>query len=312
MVKNKISLRLERSKVATSACVVVSVPFPTNYWILDSLECKSSLPTVEKFDETAVAYSVYLTIYKELNGNVTKSIKNKVLNVCCSSQGGEFSISITCDRTFTAVRKCAGIAIANLKFNALYDTYSNICKSVGIKPNRDGFNKACTEMSKTLSDISVIVTGKFSKTDKAKYDKAIDTLSGKIKNSAPSEKGSARDIVLTDKKNLGDFYTYVSASGFDGVLIKNYIESNIRGIKVHLSSGKIFFPKSKEVPISNLADSDKVERFVENITKIDDELPGALVFYAACNCLLSSKTLKLSSAKYTEKQMKDVILRALK
>jgi len=293
MSNRKISLQVENTRAINSSCVIVSFPFGVNVWVLEGLGSMCKPLSVDLFDNSAVAYAGYTVIRDCLAGSVVGTIKNKVVNMSCGAQNGEFQISVTCDKSFTSARKCAGIIIKNLKFNHLYDAYATCCKSIGARPSRDAFESAVNEIDRGLSRIRVTCIGKFEKLSKDNKTKAIEALSKKVKDTSAKSKGAKRVLTLKDigaTDTVSSIYSVVNAPGINGIVMKSYIDSMVKGISTILINGELYYPKIKERTIHLLSDSEKIGRFITQLDKLDDVI-GSLVFFAATTCGLSSHDL---------------------
>jgi len=303
--KGAISLRIEPSKSVASACATVCIPLKTNNWVIDGLKCNNIPMDSEYFDETVVAYAGYRAACDKLMGNMAEVAKSKVTNMCCGSQKGDFLISATCAPNLSSVRKSAGIIIQSLKFGALKSYYDNLCKGLGARPDKEAFAKAVSLANAAMKDITVIFTGRVNAKEAA-VTKTVETLAKKVQIRSAKGSGSSRTINLPNQgiSTLKENMEYLQASGIDGILLHDYIKTSIRGINIHLSNGKLYFPNKKASQVASLNNSSKLSAYAKKAAKAGSKDMGLFAFVAASNCLASKSILISSGSPPTEASIK--------
>jgi len=300
---NEISslvVRIEPSRAATQACVVVAIPFQTNHWVFEALRAGtgSALHDVRLLDQSITAYAAYEAITDKLSGSTVDAIKNKVVDSRCGAQGGEFLISVTCAPTLASARKCAGIILQQLRWNILYQRYVNWCKVLGVNPDKSAHTHAAHMANNaTRGKVTVVITGKV-QADSAGAERTAELLSRKVKDSAPKERGHARTATMSDIEGVGEpldsLYASRPAPGLYGVIAHNFVESNVRGEASHLVSGVLMVPNAKVAQAKRLAHSQKAEKYASSLLRLKDEALGALVFIAAKGCYVETSSLTVT------------------
>lgn len=301
-----VTVRVEPSRSATQACVVVAIPFRVNHWVLEALRAgaPSALHDAALFDQSVAAYAAYEAVEEKLRGTTVDAIKNKVVDSRCGGQGGEFLVSVTCAPTLASARKCAGIVLQQLRWGSLYQRYSTWCKVLGVRPDKAAYARAAEVANKaTLGGITIVITGKV-QADAAGAQRTADLLARKIKNAPPKEEGRARTVALSDVENAGapvsSLYTAYPAAGLDGVIALNFVESNIRGEVAHLASGALYIPDAKSAQAKRFALGDKAEKYAASLLRLKAEARPALVFIAAKECYVGAADLVAGGPALTE------------
>jgi hypothetical protein len=294
-VKN-LTFRSEPTKAVASACVVVSIPFAVNYWTLSALDGNATLVDGTLFDESATAYAAFEEARDRVMGNSLTASKNKATTMSCGVQNGHFMISVVCDRTLSSARKCANEIVRSLRFGALYTRYSESCRRLGVAPNKEAFMHAAhTANSAAKESITVVVTGRVSSRPET-LDRAADTIHAKFKNSPPKSIGRERAIEIEGGLDL-DTLDSLTVSGLNGFIIKDYLESNIKSLRTHLVSGKLYYPKKKASSVAALGVQARTKKFGAALMKLKDEAKGGVVYNAARECAVQPSVLIVGGAK---------------
>ena len=314
-----VVVRVEPSRAASQACVVVAIPFRVNHWVLQALHAgtASALHNSTLFDQSVMAFAAYKAVEDKLSGSTADAIKNRVVGSTCGVQGNEFLISVTCAPTLTSARKCAGIIIQNLRWGFLYQQYMNWCKALGVRADKAAYSHAAEIANRvTHQGITVVITGKV-QADDAGVARTADLLSRKIKDSGPKEEGRSRTVGLNDIKHadgatVDSLYVSYPAPSLFGVIAYNFIESNIRGKASQLVSGVLYVPKSKNSQVKRLDRADKVNKYATSLLRLGSEARSALVFIAARGCYVASADLTIGGPTLTEANIMTAIQHTFK
>lgn len=304
-----VAVRVEPTRAATQACVVVGIPFPVNYWVIHALQAgtPAALYDAALFDQSVVAFAAYEAVQEKLSGSTVDAIKNKVVDSACGAQDGEFLISVTCAPTLASARKCAGIVLQNLRWGSLYQRYTNWCKAFGVRADKAAFSHAAAVANAaTQRGVIAVFAGKVSAT-KDSAVRTADLLAKKVKDAPPKESGRARRIALADielpegqERFLEDNYRQHLAPGLQGVVVHNFVDSNVRGGPSHLVSGVLYVSARKDAQAKRLAAtagaSGKAAKYAASLLRLGDEARGALVFIAAKGCYVGSAHLVVSGS----------------
>lgn len=289
----KLQLHVEPTRAAINSCVLLSIPFRVNYWVIDALACKTGPLNTARFDETVVAYAAFEAARYKLQGTTVDEMKNRVTSTACGAQGDEFLISVTCDKTLPAARKCAGLVLEQLNFSKLFGRYSALCRSVNVLPERPAFDSAAREANQALqAGVTVVVTGRVGASPERVMATA-QQLSRKIKNIPPKDKGTARRVRAESEIDILARYGTVRAAGLEGVLVRNYIAAGLKGIRTHLASGRVYFPKNRIRGVRALKRRKKEAKFAGRLLKLEHEALGALVYIAARSCHVPAVSLRI-------------------
>lgn len=304
----KVSISVEPSRKAPSACVVVAVPLRVSHWVLDASKCHDEPLEGAHFDASAVARAAFDLAYEKIMGNTAAIAAHGATEMCCGAQGDHFLISVTCDKTFSKARKCAGTVLANLKWGSLFSRYSAVCKSMGVKADRAAFEAAAKEANAaTKKGVQVIVTGRVN-TKAEPVRKAAEMLDKKVKDAPPKGNGSARTVTV--ERSLADHYAFVNAPGLEGIVVKNFVASKGGPSDLHLASGRLFYPADRARAVGGLKSDAKIDPFAKGLAKLGSEGVALLVFQGACCCQVGPTALKVGSSM-TEGQVKAAIKKAL-
>lgn len=291
-----VSVRVEPTRAATQACVVVGIPFETNHWVFDALRGSCFPPAnvgdTSRLDETVLAFAAFEAVREKLDGTTVDAIRNRVVDASCGAQGAEFLISVTCAPTLASARKCAGIVLQNLRWGTFFSRYSNWCQSLGVRPDKAAFSQAAAEANAAVATrVVVVATGKVAATE-AGVAKTVEALGRKLKDAPPKETGRPR-VVLPEELSFGGEPRYVAhpAGGLAGVVVHNFVDSSARGEPSHLVSGTLFVAKKKEADAARLAKGERPTKYVQALLGLKEEARGALVFIAAKGCFTGTADL---------------------
>lgn len=290
----KLQLHVEPTRAAPAACVVIGIPFRINHWVLDALACETAPINTARFDETVVAYAAFEAARDKLQGTTVDEVKNRVTSTECGAQGDEFLVSVTCDKTLPSARKCAGLALEQLRFGVLFKRYTALCRSVNVPPDRSAFDHAAYEANQALqAGVTVVVTGRVNALSE-KVAKTARQLSSKIKNSPPKARGTARRVRTESEVDLLALYGTVRAPGLEGVIVRNYVAGGLAGIRTHLVSGQFYFPKNRARGVRGLKQPKKQIKFAKKLLRLENEALGALVYIAARSCHVPTISLRIA------------------
>jgi hypothetical protein len=296
-----VTVRVEPTRAAPTACVVVGIPFTANHWVLHALKAgtPAALHDVELFDQTLVAYVAYEAVLEKLAGSTVEAIKNKVVSADCGAQGGEFLISVTCAPTLAAARKCVGIVLQNLRWGALYQRYANWCKAFEVRADKAAFSHAAAVANAaTQRGVVAVFTGKV-EADHAGAARTADLLSRKAKDSGPKEAGRPREVALADIGLEGgavakEFKAH-AAPGLSGVVVLGFVVTNGRGEPPHLASGILYVPVRTDALVRRLAAASgaasKPAKYASSLLRLGEDTRGALVYTAAKGCFVGTASL---------------------
>ena len=307
-----VAVRVEPTRAATQACVVVGIPLPVNYWVIHALQSGTvdALYDAELFDQSIVAYAAYESARDKLCGSTVNAIKNRVVDTSCGAQSGEFLISVTCAPSLASARKCAGVVFDNLRWGSLYSRYAQWCKAFGVIADKAAFSHAAEAANRaTQGSIEIVITGKVD-TDEEATARTSELLLRKVKDMPPKEGGRARRVELGHmdlpegrEEFLASNFRQRPAPGLSGVVVQNFVDINTRGSPSHLVSGTLFVPTRIDAGARRLATttgpSGKAAKYASSLMSLGDKARGALVFIAAKKCATSSSQLVVSGT-FTE------------
>lgn len=301
-----ISLTYKPTKIAPGAIVTISFDSDCDYFILCALAAQS--PSVEtlasggqelktkKFDCTAVCYSLFETIKGRLTGSIFVDARNKISNMSCCVQDGQFVISVACAGTGTAVKKIITQICKLLDPSKVKSRYVFNCRALDVKPDAEAFAEAAADLTKSIkSKLTIFIGGKVKIT--SELEKKIEKVAAdKLSASSPDGKKSGREVtlparpVLEQSKSCGDATAAVFA--------KKYGEANVLSSAIHLNDGKIYAHSHVAKKLAAAATKDRVKAYVDKVSRLDNDMVGAVLYIAARDCLLSAN--KLSSTKKIE------------
>lgn len=315
----KITLRVEPSRLVATTAVTVGFNFETNPWIIDALESGSTLVSSDKFDSTLVAYSAYQVAFEKLTSSLAAGTKNQALEMRCGAQSGEFIISAVCASKESYVKRCAGTIIKCLNFKTLWSRYSNLCRLLDVTASKSGFHWAAREANKKLNQgITVIISGNTKFIDKGtkknQVQKIADALEKKIHDSSPTSEGKRREVSASEagiERGPGECCSSAPATSLEGVIVHNYVESHLKMVAVGLWDGYLWFPKIKERSVRTIINDHQIEKYAEKLSDFDDEISGMLVYLAARKCLLPTSQMKISG-KFSKTEIIKAIHKTLK
>jgi hypothetical protein len=303
----KITLRVEPSRKAAAGCVTVAIPFRANHWVLDAAESGCDPLDVAHFDISALGYAAFEAAQDKIMGSTAAIAAHKATKMCCGAQGDHFLISVVCDKTFSSARKNAGSIIAALRFGSLYSRYAEVCKRIGYKPDKDGFNAAATAANSAVkSGLIVVVSGRVN-TKAEPVEKGAVTLAKKVRDSPPKSKGKTRSLAAA--RSVDEKYSYLNAPGLEGVIVHNFV--SVKGVKdLHLASGRLYYPNSRARAVGGLKVASKIDPFAKAFGKLGNEAAPLLVFEAASCCMVTPAALK-ATGDLTTTTVKAAIRKAL-
>ena len=299
-----VTVRVEPTRAASTACVVVGIPFPVNYWVLHALKAgtPAALHDVELFDQSVVAYVAYEAVLEKLAGSTVDAIKNKVVAADCGGQGGEFLISVSCAPTLAAARKCVGIVLQNLRWGTLFQRYANWCKAFEVRADKAAFSHAAEVANAAVQrGVIAVFTGKVDANEEGAARTA-DLLSRKTKDVGPKEAGRARVVTLADmgleEDAVAEEFRPHAAPGLSGIVVQGFVITNSRGEPPHLSSGILYVPVRSDALVKRLAAtagaSGKPAKYAASLLRLGEDTRGALVYTAAKGCHVETASLTIS------------------
>jgi hypothetical protein len=283
-----LNIKVEPTKAASQACVLVGFSIKANPMVLLSLKNNSLYPfDGDDVDVAIVAYCAFQNIYKELFGNAQVAAANKVSNVNVGYNKGEFLISAVCDKTVSSVRKVSGIIVKNLKFSTVIAQYKIFCSMLNIKPDVGGFASAVNECNASVdTNVNIAITGKVNISKKAKVEDMAVPISNKMKDLQKKEGGKKRSV-SNDQSSHGKLIEVILPNGLDGVIAKEYLDTFL--MKTECIDGLIILPERMGTMLERLNNKDKMGRFADKLDKLGDNLSGALSYTASVECIISTK-----------------------
>ncbi|VVB70930.1 Uncharacterised protein [uncultured archaeon] len=272
----------------TNAVVSIEVPIQTNQWIIHGLHKGVAPMDYAHLDETLVCYSMFLSAQDNLEGNPIIASKNKVSSVCCRAFPNSFLISTVCQKTLTSCRKCASIVLKSMKPSSIFSIYSELCKRLDVKADRDYFNFAVNEINKKLSSVDVLFLGQMSATQE-KVNEIAEVINGKLVITQVSDKGKKREPIKSDVK-ISDVLTEIDTSPMMSFLLKQFIISKLKGMKVMVTNGKLYFQKERNKKVASLAKDALIERFTNKLGKTS--IMDILLYHALSKCIIPHSLVK--------------------
>ena len=309
MPRTSFNLKAEPSPKVGTGCVVVTIPYKIDKFVLQRLKTGEVCGFHGKLvDNAIVAYACFKRVQNELMGNATNVSSHKVANVTCGCSPDDFIISAICDKTVSSMRKTAGTIIKNLKFSVLTQDYKGICKTLGIKPDTDAFVAAVKDATDAAKkSIDVGFAGKF-KVKKEQIDSAYDTLENKIPEFTDKGKGSARNIEVSSDMggSCKDHWIELKAgSHMDAVILHGFLEGYVNNAFV--CGSHVHVPIQYET-ITNrvLDDSGKRDRYANKLYRLGDEIGGIVTFQGSTQASLITRSMN-SKKKYSMSDIKRAI-----
>lgn len=283
-----LSLKIEPTKKATQACIVVGIPLQLDSLVLLALKNNTKYSfSSSDVDTTIVAFCGYQNVYKAIAGSVQLAMSNKVVGMNVGYDKGEFLISILCDKSFTAVRKVAGIAMKQLKFSNTTPQYKAYCDMLGIKSDMSGFAFAVNTCNKAVDNgVNITVTGRLS-IDKEKANSMVKTISDKVRDNDNKDSPVKRQVTSDVGEN--NLLVIKVSGGLDKIISKNYIDAHL--MESIMIDGNIYLPAKMESRFSALDNKDKINGFAAKLLKLGDDLAGMLSFGAAIQATLNTRDL---------------------
>jgi len=288
--KTNINLTVLKVPKTTNAVASVEIPIPTNQWIIHALHKGIAPMDYAHLDETLVCYSAFLSAQESLEGNPITAAKNKVSSVCCRAFPQGFLISVVCQKSLTSCRKCAGIILKSIRLSSFYSIYTELCKRLNVKSDRQYFNHAVNEINKKLSSIDILFLGQLSITQE-KVNGTAEVLNGKLTISQIDDKGKKRDSIPSDVK-ISDVLTEIDSSPLISFLLKQFITSKIKGMKVMVINGKVYFQKERNKKVASLAKDAIIERFTNKLGK--SNIMEILLYHSLSKCIIPHSLVKSS------------------
>ena len=300
-----VRLRVEPSRAAAQACVVVSVPLAAGFWAVEALRGGGLLLDGARVDAAVVAYAMYEELRRKLMKSPVDAVRNRISGMDCGVQGGAFLVSVTCAPTFAAARKCAALVLQNLQWGRLQGAHSALCKKLGVAPDKAAFATAAWDAYKaTAKGVDVVFAGKIDASG-GEVAAAAEKLAAKMKNTPPKAKGARRPAPPADRAVADVYGGPLAAPGLPGFLAYTYVTAKEEGV---LSSGQLYIAKGALGRALKLGgNGKKVRNYVRKFLALGAEARGSLVFVAAQRCGVAASDLRLG-AEFGEDALVEKIL----
>lgn len=305
---NGLSIKVEPNIKTPQGAVTVSIPLKVNPILLNSL--KNGQPCMydnRMFDVTIVAFSTFQRIKNTLVSNATMMAQHKITSMTCGCSDSEFFISAVCDKSMASLRKTSGSIVKGLRFSVMSNDYKKICDMLGVKSDVSAFNFAVDACNKALeTKIDIVFTGKIN-TNKDAVEGALDIITNRVAEAKDKPKGSFREVPAEECKY--PFIEYkVGSSGLDAVVLHGYLEQYVNGAFV--VGGKVMVQSQYETIVNRSNDKGKIERYVDKLSKLGDQLSGVLSFQGASQGLIPSSSMT-SNRRYTVAELKSIISKSI-
>jgi len=271
---------------------VIGIPFPTDPRVLAALKRGGGWRAGDSsaFDATVLAFAAYRAARAKLAGTAAAAAKSRAAATDCGSQGGEFLISVTCAPTVANARKCAGLALAALRWGGLFQPYAAWCRALGVPPDRAAFAAAAAAANRAARGaLSVVIAGRVA-ADAADAAKTARALAAKIPDAPPKGAGRRRRL---PPGALGEPTPLLRrpAPGLAGAVVQAFADSAGRGPPSLLAGGVLFLPPAAATAARRAAGGGKPERHVQALLRLGGEARGAVVFRAAQGCRVPTRDL---------------------
>lgn len=296
-----VSLSVRQAKEVKTAIVSVSFKSPKgSSEAINNLHCAHTFQFSDP-DVTAVLAALYLNARDRIYKGFGDESKSKIVNVSCSLQDGEFTISAMCDSSVTTVRKAVSAILDGLNPARVRAGYTNLCRTFGVSPNGDAFENACSTLESGLKSVKVFVGGKAlgkSSDDKTKVQEMLDIA---VKKFEPEfcGKGAARNVKANDKMPEFKETHFESKAGSVAGVTAAFLylagEATVQVIDC-----KIVAHKSMETRVSKLEDKKHLlEGQLKKVEKMDNPAHSFAFMAASYGLVGASELVKLADEKFS-------------
>lgn len=263
-------------------------------------DCKTDAEVAlyENLEHTALCYSVYLAVKKDLCGDALTVSRTKVGDVVCVYHNGMFGLNWKVKGNVASARKSIGQALKKINPANYFSIYSIILRQLGCMPDREVFNYVADELISSIKKgVTVGIVGNIkvgTEPEVAKKRAAAAKAKGKPAPTTPPTPKEVLDSVadvITNKLDMNavdgkktkpesrptysnDCQTEIKVSGWHSALLSDFIKFKISGANPLTSDNGIIMPMS-ESKWSTHANKIKsgISDFVDRLIKTGDQLP---------------------------------------
>jgi len=246
---------------------------------------------------TVMLLSLYQFLEFKLNGSIAQALKTKLCETSLCYQDGEAIITITCEPSYSAIRKILSMCVKNLdpsKLGRLYKERLTVLK----EPKFSALEMvgAEAEIASGISkNLEIYITGMYKLPEGGQ--KILEDLSAEIASSA---------VILKDGKKPSEFKgshpdKLKADSAFSAFLAHQYLHTKM--VETELVDGGLLCKAGCKAV--DKADVGSIERFATSIAKLGDKAKMVLILLAVQTGAFSSSSLKkLEGAALTEASLK--------
>ena len=240
--------------------VIMGTHFKVPKECLNMLKCNyPSTILYTGMESACLAYALYECIRDKLIGSPLEIARSRVSRMGCDSINGKIVYTWNTQGTGSMLRKTIGLAVSCLAPHKLYSKYTENCKLMGYKPNRQVFNKLANNMADEIKKIiKIAVVGKIN----INKEKATDMLD-KILQKLPSNYID-KDVEQTPVYEKYECeYPRIKSKGIASVAVADYILSKSGGMAVDVFDDHVVvYNKSWKSKETALSDPDRIKDYV--------------------------------------------------
>lgn len=310
--------------------VVISMSFPCkgNWYVLNSLKNHNCNYLERKTEITVVAYLIAEMIYEKLMGNPKAVEKSRAGGLKCNLQNDQFCISWHTDKSMTYIKKTINLALSAINPAKMLPRYkkkmslfkiktqdssaTNKFVEKNYKPNDAEFNYVVDELIKGIkSNVCFIIVGKLKldAKNKTKIKNMVSDSAKKLKMAASKgKKNKPGSIMLPDKKTR---YLTVKATGFNAVVVADYLESTMKQKATPNSNNVIIYTSSTVIP-APLKSPNRIANYVKTYYSGAKDFVGSIIYSALDRCVTDCKTaIKFAKSRPSPSSMTAIIKKSI-
>ncbi len=276
------------------AVVSLSFDVKCSSCILNSIKCPGGCACFPQgAEEAVVCSSLYFAVKNTLCGNIARIKNSKVTSVCHGYADGQFLISWQVAPALSTIRKSLGLALKVLNPSKMYPIYTKLMQFIKHAPNREAFNYAANEVTKSLKkslDIMLIGAMKFEAKDKAKENltAALAVLSNHFN---PTEADGKAQKPGDHKDCNHEGSVELKAKGTDAYFAVRFLEEILRQPPVKASESVIVQVKQSSWDAANKKLKNSIANYIAKFAKVPD-LALFVAFDAVERCLITADTAR--------------------
>lgn len=285
-------------------CSNVAIHKLKDMFLFDTLECNK---VYEDYEQSSLAYALYSTIKTKMTGSVLELSRSRVSRIDCGSREGKFMISWNTQGSISMLRKTLSLSFSVINPHKLFTKYSDNCKKLGVKPDRETFNYIANSFADVIKKkIKILVVGRI-KVDSSKIKDMLQQVEKKLPKLS-NEKGTKPEI----HEKITYTYPSLKISGIDSAVIEDYIRNNGMST-VAVDNHIVVCNNTFNTKRKTLKDTDRIKKFIQQkYEKLGDDFSCIFAYlcisqiYCTCCTIASIINTKQNPSSYI-KLIQDVL-----